>query len=166
MKLGWASTFIIGPRRGKISSSTGTASVMADHHFEGQRSTLFDALFIAPGSRSAETLKKDGRVIHWVREAFGHCKTIGALGEGIEVVRKALQDVEGISLASAAGRADDVTVFYGVVTAPNISLPSTVRDVLRIGSDEKGFVSEFAYEISKHRCFEREMDGLNTQVAF
>lgn len=83
MKSGSASTFIIGPRRGKISGATGTTSVMADHHFEGQRSTLFDALFVAPGSRSAETLVKNGRVIHWVREAFGHCKTIGALGEGL-----------------------------------------------------------------------------------
>jgi len=82
LKLGSASTFIIGPRRGKIIGATGTVSVMADHHFEGQRSTLFDALFIAPGSKSAETLRKDGRVIHWVREAFGHCKPIGALGEG------------------------------------------------------------------------------------
>lgn len=83
MKLGSASTFIIGPRRGKISGATGTVSVMADHHFEGQRSTLFDALFIAPGAKSAEALRKNGRVIHWVREAFGHCKTIGALGEGM-----------------------------------------------------------------------------------
>jgi catalase len=82
MKLGSATTFIIGPRRGEISSATGT-SVMADHHFEGQRSTLFDALFIAPGSGSAEKLRKNGRVIHWVREAFGHCKAIGALGEGL-----------------------------------------------------------------------------------
>ena len=83
MELGSALTFVIGPRRGKITDATGTISVMADHHFEGQRSTLFDALFIAPGAKSADTLKKDGRVIHWVREAFGHCKTIGAVGEGM-----------------------------------------------------------------------------------
>jgi catalase len=82
MKLGSASTFIIGPRRSKIASAGGAAPVMADHHFEGQRSTLFDALFVAPGAKSAETLKKDGRVIHWIREAFGHCKAIGAVGEG------------------------------------------------------------------------------------
>jgi len=82
MALGSASTFIIGPRRGKIAGAIETISVMADHHFEGQRSTLFDALFIAPGAKSADTLKNDGRVIHWVREAFGHCKAIGAVGEG------------------------------------------------------------------------------------
>lgn len=83
IKLGSASTFLIGPRRGKVTGATGTATVMADHHFEGQRSTLFDALFIPPGSKSAEVLKKDGRVIHWVREAFGHCKAIGAAGDGL-----------------------------------------------------------------------------------
>jgi len=82
MKAESAFTFIIGPRRGKIVSATGTA-IMADHHFEGQRSTLYDALFIPSGAKSAETLKKNGRVIHWVREAFGHCKTIGAVGEGL-----------------------------------------------------------------------------------
>ena len=59
-----------------------------------------------------------------------------------------------------------MTVSWGVVTASNISLSSTVKDMLRIGADEEGFVSKLAYEISKHRCFEREMHGLNTQVAF
>jgi catalase len=53
-----------------------------------------------------------------------------------------------------------------VVTAPEITLSSAVADVLRVGKGEKGFMSQFAYEISKHRCFERELDGLNTQVAF
>ena len=80
MMLGSASTFVIGPRRGKIVFTT---SVMVDHCFEGQRSTLLDALFIAPGAKSTNMLKKDGCVIHWVREVFGHCKTIGAVGEGL-----------------------------------------------------------------------------------
>ena len=83
MKLGSASTFVTGPRRGKIVDATGTGFVLADHHFEGQRSTLFGALFVASGAKSAEVLKKDGRVIHWVREAFGHCETVGAVGEGL-----------------------------------------------------------------------------------
>jgi catalase len=73
--------FVIGPRRGSIKAS-GPGSVQADHHFEGQRSTLFDAVFIAPGAQSVGTLAQDGRVVHWVREAFGHCKAIGAVGEG------------------------------------------------------------------------------------
>jgi len=80
-------------------------------------------------------------------------------------VHKALHDVEGISLAPLKGKIDEVTVSYGVVTASKISLSSTITE-LTVGKDEKGFISQFAYEISKHRCFERELDGLNTQVAF
>ena len=85
---------------------------------------------------------------------------------GIEVVRKALQDVEEIKLAPLTGNTDDVTVSYGVVTAPKITLSSTAMEVLMDGKGETGFMSQFAYEISKHRCFERELHGLNVQVAF
>lgn len=53
-----------------------------------------------------------------------------------------------------------------MVTAPKVTLLSTTADVLKIGKGEKGYMSQFAYEISRHRCFERELDGLNTQVAF
>lgn len=76
--------FLIGPRRAKIESSGGLSSgLMADHHYEGQRSTMFDALIIAPGEKSSETMRNMGRVIHWVREAFGHLKPIGAIGDGM-----------------------------------------------------------------------------------
>lgn len=82
IKAAGALSFVIAPRRAQIKTSTGTMTVQADHHFEGQRSTMFDAFFIAPGAQSVGTLAQDGRVVHWVREAFGHCKTIGAIGEG------------------------------------------------------------------------------------
>ena len=82
-----ALTFVIGPRRGKIypaGQDIGVGDgIFADHHFEGQRSTLFDAIFIPSGVEHAIALGSDGRAIHWVREAFGHCKAIGALGEGL-----------------------------------------------------------------------------------
>ena len=85
-----ATTWIIGPRRGKVYAATLNgekpdlegACLIADHHFEGQRSTLFDALFIPSGAEHAKTLNENGRVVHWVREAFGHCKAIAAIGEG------------------------------------------------------------------------------------
>lgn len=80
-----AKAFVIGPHRGKIyakGQQVGSgAGVVADHHFEGQRSTLFDALYI-PSGEHGKTLMTNGRVIHWIREAFGHCKAIAAVGEG------------------------------------------------------------------------------------
>jgi catalase len=81
---GQATTWIIGPRRGKIYAHHDGESgqfIMADHHFEGQRSTMFDAIYIPSGSH-ARALANNGRAIHWIREAFGHGKAIGAVGEG------------------------------------------------------------------------------------
>lgn len=78
-----AVNFIIGPRRGKVTAGSGLGDgLTTDHHFEGQRSTMFDAVFIPSGAEHAKSLASNGRVIHWVREAFGHCKAIGAIGEG------------------------------------------------------------------------------------
>jgi catalase len=78
--------WIIAPRRGTIYGAGETASkdegLHADHHFEGQRSTMFDAIIIPSGSRHVNTLASNGRVVHWVREAFGHLKAIGAIGDG------------------------------------------------------------------------------------
>ena len=59
-----------------------------------------------------------------------------------------------------------MTVSYGVVTATKISLLSTAVEAVTVSGAEKGFISQFAYEISKHRNFERELQGLNTRVAF
>jgi catalase len=55
---------------------------------------------------------------------------------------------------------------YGVVTTGSYDTGSAAADVLNISAEEKGFVGRFAYEISKHRCWGREMDGLTNQVAY
>ncbi len=61
---------------------------------------------------------------------------------------------------------DNVTTSYGVVTAGKYDAGSAAADALSIKQGEKGFLSNFAYELSKHRCYEREMDGLAGRVAY
>jgi catalase len=78
--------YLIGPRRNHIRPMAGQdfgPGVFADHHFDSQRSTLFDAIYIPSGEEHVRTLARNGRVVHWVREAFGHCKAIAAVGEGV-----------------------------------------------------------------------------------
>lgn len=87
IKMAGATAWLIGPRRGTIygarqSTEHDAPELMADHHFEGQRSTLFDAIIVPSGEDHVKTLAGCGRVVHWVREAFGHLKAIGAIGEG------------------------------------------------------------------------------------
>ncbi|KAF8989241.1 catalase [Hymenopellis radicata] len=153
LKAGGALTFLIGTRRGEIQADSGPA-LKADHHFEGMRSTLFDAVL-------------NGRVVHWIREAFGHCKTIGAIGEGVGVVGDALSLREVRLIDVDNGSLTDVVCSYGVVTAAKYGVASAAAEALSIvtGSD-KGFISNFAYEVSQHRCYERELVGLVSKVAF
>jgi catalase len=156
--------WIVGPRRGKIQAAGGAGSVWADHHFEGQRSTMFDGLII-PSGEHATKLAQNGRVVHWVREAFAHCKAIGAVGEGVTFVHGAIQLPE-VQLASATGNDSDVVTSYGVVTAGKYGATSMLTDALKIAPGEKGFIANFAYQLSQHRCYERELDGLTSRIAY
>jgi catalase len=64
LKAEGASTWVIAPRRGLVfphgvtPSAAGTGGLMADHHLEGQRSTMFDAIFVCPGAQSVLTLRE------------------------------------------------------------------------------------------------------------
>lgn len=70
----------IAPHKSGVKSADGKL-VKPNFNFEGGRSTAYDAIFI-PAGEHVRILAANGRVVHWIREAFGHCKVIGALGEG------------------------------------------------------------------------------------
>ncbi|KDQ54788.1 hypothetical protein JAAARDRAFT_159963 [Jaapia argillacea MUCL 33604] len=170
LKAGMATTFLIGPRRGKIypaGQKIGSGEgMMADHHFEGQRSTLFDALLIPSGLEHAQTLATNGRTVHWIREAFGHCKVIGAIGEGVAFLRDAVV-LPGVEMQGSAGAGNAVVSSFGVVTTGSYGASGAAAEAFKIVAGEKeGFVSNFAYEMSKHRCYERELSGLTAKVAY
>jgi catalase len=155
--------FTISPRRNKIyadGEDKSSGGVQADHHLEGMRSTMFDSVFVPGGAKSVETLSKNGRAIHWVREAFGHLKAIGATGEGVAFVRQAV-DLPGMEF-SAAG---DVVESYGVVTSSQVA-PESFQEAVKMAKGAKDFVSSYLFAISQHKNFDRELAGLNAMVAY
>jgi catalase len=162
-----ARTFIIGPRRGQVYPSGVHADakkgIQADHHFEGQRSTLFDALYIPSGGRHIDRLANNGRVVQYVREAFGHCKAIGAVGYAVEFLREVV-NLPGVEFQH--GDSADVTSSYGVITTGKVKSKAALTDQLEIKPGSKDFTVEFAYATSRHRWYEREMDGLTSRVAY
>lgn len=135
--------------------------IIADHHLEGQRSTMFDAIFVPGGKQAIETLSKNGRALHYIREAFGHLKPIGATGEGVLLVEKALQLPEHVVTSSN----HEAVESYGVVTLKSAK-PEGFGEVMSAVKGAKGFLDKFAYAIGNHRCWERELDGINTMVAY
>jgi len=155
--------FTIGPKRQPVIPSGGGKGVAPDHHFEGMRSTLFDSLYICGGSH-IPSLMKQGRVIHWIREAFGHCKAIGATGEGVKLVQEAC-GIAGMMFSAEKG--GDVVDSYGVVTAGGVGDGvSSISEGLKMLKGAKNFMDAYAYNISQHRNFKRELDGLTGMVAY
>jgi catalase len=161
-----AFTFVIGTRRSMIYPNgvekDSGKGVMPDHHLEGTRSTLFDSVFIPSGAEAAITLRENGRAVHWLREAFGHLKAIGCLGEAVAFLQEAVV-LPGVDLALDQNSKEVVTS-YGVVTGWKADVD--VLKSLKIEPSSTYFANAFANEVSKHRCYERELAGLVKKVAF
>lgn len=155
---------VIGPRRAPIFAAgedkSSSKGVTPDHHLEGQRSTMFDALFVPGGAESIATLSKNGRAVHYLREAFGHLKAIGATGEAVDFVNKAIQ-LDHVQVSSN----HEALESYGVVTLREPK-PEGLSDVVTVAKNAKGFMEKFIYAVSQHRCWERELHGLSTMVAY
>ena len=155
---------IIGTKRSEVFAAGQNKEqgkgTRPDHHLEGFRSTMVDAIFVPGGRQSIDTLKKNGRALHWVREAFGHLKAIGGTGEAVELLQAAFQ-LPGVQLSSST----DAMESYGVVTIGQVH-PESFSDTFSIVKNGATFVEKFFYAISQHRNFARELDGLSTQVAY
>ncbi|KAI3391058.1 hypothetical protein diail_8086 [Diaporthe ilicicola] len=159
-----ATPIIIGTKRSEIFAAGQKRELgkgtRPDHHLEGFRSTMVDAVFVPGGRASIDTLKKNGRAIHWVREAFGHLKTVGGTGEAIELLQAAFQ-LPGVQLSSGAEAVES----YGVVTLGQ-STPESFGESFTIAKEGAGFVGKFLHSVSLHRNWDRESDGLSSQVAY
>lgn len=157
--------YTIGPRRTAIyaageDKNSGAKGVKPDHHLEGMRSTMFDSVFIPGGQQSIETLRKMGRAVQWVREAYGHLKAIGATGEAVDLVKYACE-IPGMDFSTSA----DVVNSYGVVTVGKVQ-PESFKEGLQMVKGAKDFLDNYTYEISQHKNWQRELDGLSIQVAY
>ena len=101
-------------------------------------------------------------MLHWVREAFGHLKAIGATGEAVDLVKTA-REIDGMRFSAAGSH--DVVDSYGVVTA-GASKPESFRETINMAKGAKNFVDAYTFNISQHKNFDRELDGLSSMVAF
>ncbi len=100
-------------------------------------SIMFDAIIIPGGHLSIEAMKKQGDALHFINEAFKHCKPIAALSEGVNLVRES--SIQDIHLADS----NQIVSDKGVVTALQ---PDSIAE----------FTERFIQALSEHRHWERE----------
>jgi catalase len=138
---GGAQLKIVGPRLGTVKAADGGETAV-DFTLRNAASVLFDAVYVAGGDASAGVLAGNADALHFVDEAFRHCKAIAATGAGRDVLGASYLGLKGAIHADADE--SSVVSAAGVVT----------------GSDKQAtkVASEFVDAIAAHRHWEREKD--------
>jgi catalase len=88
-----ASCKVVASHLGAVSSSSGQ-QVPVDHTFQTMPSVMFDAVLVPGGAAAAEALAKNGDAVHFVLEAFKHCKALCLIGESQQLLKLAGLDLE------------------------------------------------------------------------
>jgi len=80
---------IVATHGGFIKDDQG-ADIKVDFTFLTTASVLFDAVYIPGGAPSIDAIKAEADAVHFVTEAFKHCKAISAESEGVQLLAAAL----------------------------------------------------------------------------
>lgn len=131
---------VVAARLGNLKSVKGK-EIKIDFSFLTTSSVMFDAVYIPGGENSVTTLKSQANVLQFVSEAYKHCKTIAATGEGVELLQHASQ---GVAKIVAANPNQDHTVAEdGVIFSRNA----------QVGK----ITAQFIKAVAQHRHWSREM---------
>jgi catalase len=132
---------VLAPQDRELEAAGG-GSLAADRGLMTMSSVLYDAVLVAGGDASADTLAGHGEAVHYVAEAYKHAKTVGAIGAGVRVLERA--PLGAPRLAREAG--DGVVGEHGLVT------------VAAGGEGDGGpFAGAFAEALGRHRHFDRDV---------
>jgi len=124
---------VVAPR-GIIMSSENNA-VKVDKTLLTTASVLYDAVYVPDGTNSVATLEAEPDAIHFLNEAYKHCKAIAASGDALQVL--------------------EATYFAKKLPEDN-STETVMREGVIIGSDAGQVAKQFIAAILQHRFWERE----------
>ncbi|WP_293885102.1 catalase [Sphingobacterium sp. UBA1498] len=127
---------IISPKLGQIMGSD-NKPIQVEESFLTAASVLYDAIYLPGGKDSVNKLKSNADAVHFLNEAFKHCKAIAADTEARLVL--------------------DATYFFN--KGPEFDVSSTLDEGIIIESDSKSLADKFIKAIAKHRFWEREKKG-------
>jgi catalase len=131
---------VVAPRLGSLKSANGS-QVHIDFSLLTAGSVLFDAVYVPGGEQSVELLKAEGKALHFIHEAYKHCKAIATTGTGMELLRSSYLGTETIPDLNTGG--DPVVRDEGII----IGRDARVDDV----------AAEFIKAIAQHRHWSRDI---------
>jgi catalase len=122
---------LVAPHLGTIKTA-GNKELKADKAFVNSSSVLFDAIYVPSGIDSIMMLKEEHKAIHFLDEAYTHCKPIAADGDGVDL----WEETAAGKKEAHAGKSPDDAIKHGVL----------------LNQDP----SEFIKAIAQHRFWNRE----------
>ncbi|KXS12315.1 heme-dependent catalase [Gonapodya prolifera JEL478] len=161
-----------------LSGSDAATKLPVDKTFLTAHSTIYDGLLIPGGAQSATLLQKEGLAIHFVNEAFKHCKPIAAVGSGVDVISATNLPVVGMkntgsTLSKEAANDNGETITEKaahfakdkMTTVLASITPSAVTDSMGLSVNAKDgkeaatdVAERLAEMLKKHRFWARELD--------
>ncbi|HEV7781302.1 MAG TPA: DJ-1/PfpI family protein, partial [Chitinophagaceae bacterium] len=124
----------IAPKLGTLIAEDDTV-VPVNHSLLTAASVLYDAVYVPGGINSIATLEKDPDAVHFLNEAYRHCKAIAA-------------DESARQVLSATG-------FAKKLPGANDADAAREEGVI-ISGDPAALVKNFAVAIAGHRFWDRE----------
>lgn len=147
------------PRGVKVGDRSAPGVLHTNFPLEGCRSTFYDALFFPDGDEAYQKTLKTGRVIHFVRESYGHYKALAAAGAAVPWVAHTC--LPG-SLDIKADQGETFSSKNGVVLGPNVTSDeaSAWKKLTKGVKDASSFASAFADAVAAHRHWGRDVSGV------
>lgn len=126
---------IIAPKLGIILSQE-DQQIEVDESFLTAASVLYDAVYLPGGTNSSATLEAEASAVHFLNEAFKHCKAIAAGASAIQVL--------------------EATYFYKKLP-DEYSQETVLREGIIVSDNLSSSVELFIKMIAQHRFWDREV---------
>jgi catalase len=129
-----AAVEVIAPRQGYLTSAN-DESIFVDKSFLTAASVFYDAVYVPGGTNSVATLEACPDAIHFLNEAFKHCKAIAADAQAMQVL--------------------DATYFRKKLPA-EFDEEDALKEGIVITDDAATLARSFIAAIAQHRFWDRE----------
>lgn len=125
---------VIAPKLGSVIASDDT-EVAVDESFLTAASVLYDAVYVPGGTNSVATLEAEANAVHFLNEAFKHCKAIAADDQAMQVLE---------------------ATYFSKKLPEDFSDETVLKEGIVIGADVNKLARQFIKAIAQHRFWERE----------
>jgi catalase len=125
---------IIAPKLGTVIGEDNTVIQVNESLFT-TASVLYDAVYIPGGINSVATLEADPDAVHFINEAYRHCKAIAADQDAVQVLQ---------------------ATYFGRKLPNDASTETVLQEGLIISANKSNTVKQFIAAIKQHRFWERE----------